>query len=767
MNMSTLFKVALFCLAFGYQLFAVEFPLKDVCYNACMEISGNWLFRFDGSDIGIKERWYDKNFDRSGWEKINVPGIWNKKGGEVSYPCPETVGWYYRNVTIPRTWEEEVLMVFFGSMYTTDVWVNGNYAGIHRGGYTPFMVDITKFIEPGEKNTIVVRVDNRRGKTIPATGMGWHPYGGIYREVHLIHRGFVHLESIASSTQISGNQTVFKFTADVVNNSKTNFSGNVTLQLKDKQKTAGFRTTYVQIPAHSRKNISFSIPVQNAKLWSPENPYLYIVNLLLPYRIPQKVEFQTGLRQFIAKDGKLYLNGKRIWLQGFGNHEEYPGYGSLANEKMMKKDLMLMKNVYNVNTVRTGHYPFHPVFFELCDKLGIIVHTEIPAWQVDKNFMQSDEAWNLWLKCQLEEMVSSFRNHPCIAFWGLSNELYNVPLYHKKAYDFVRSLDTDRFITIVCASTADLESNKIADIIARNFHYGWYHSQSVYALRDNLPVVLRASEGKPIWVAEIGALANYGKYSGGYGDQSRGSETYQDKVVRYGVQYCATQTDQICGVSVWTLSDFHGRNQFLPHGILDENRKPKILGYTICNLFNGNIRVYICEQDTMIKQGVYRASLRYFNPEEKRFQNLVAKWCIIKGQNKIASGSFTFSVFGTRQGEIGNIEFQTPEQPGLYSLWVELYDSKGNWLYTNSGFFDVKEVQIPGVLKVNTDKKYQNLKMMYQGIQVPVYDDIGLVLPFEEGKYQIGFKADGFKDISHEIEIVSGKATELTVRFEK
>ncbi|HOK79386.1 MAG TPA: glycoside hydrolase family 2 TIM barrel-domain containing protein [bacterium] len=765
--MSKLFNVVLLFLISGYCLIAAEFPLKDVCYNASMEISGNWLFKFDSSDLGIKEKWYEKNFDRSNWGKINVPGVWNKKPGEISYPCPETVGWYCCNVAIPATWKEEVLMVFLGSMYITDVWINGKYAGIHRAGYTPFMIDITKFIKPAEKTTIVVRVDNRRGKTIPSTGMGWHPFGGIYREVYLIHRGFVHLESIASSTQINGNQAVFKLTADVVNNSKTNYSGNITVQLKDKQKTAGSRTTYAQVPAGSRKKIIVSIPVQNAKLWSPDNPYLYTVNLTLPYRITQKVEFQTGLRQFLVKDGKFYLNGKRIWLQGFGNHEEYSGYGPCANEKLMKRDLLLMKNVFNANTIRTGHYPFHPLFFELCDKLGFIVHTEIPAWQVDKNFMQSDEAWNLWLKGQLEEMVSSFRNHACVAFWGLSNELYNVPLYHRKAYDFVHSLDPDRFITIVCASTADLESNKIADIVARNFHYGWYHSQSVYALRDNLPVVLRASEGKPIWVAEIGALANYEKYSGGYGDQSRGSETYQDKVVRYGVQYCATQTDQICGISVWTLSDFHGSNQFLPHGILDENRKPKILGYTICNLFNGSIRVYICEEDTMVKQGVYRASLRYFNPEEKNFQNLIAKWCIVKNQKKIASGSFNFSVRGTRQGEIGNIEFQTPEQSGLYSLWVELFDSNGNWLYTNSGFFDVKEVEIPGVLKVKTDKKHQNLKMIYQGIQIPVYDDIGLVLPFEQGKYQMYFRADGYKDIVYDIEITSGKATEISVRFEK
>jgi len=755
-------------LVFVCACFATEFPMKDICINSYIDISGQWLFKMDSSDIGIKEKWYENDFDRKNWEQVIVPGVWNKKPPDIKFPVPATIGWYSKNITIPSNWKEEVLIVFLGSMYTTDVWVDGNYAGVHRGGYTPFFIDITKFVKPGKKSTIAIRVDNRRGKTIPAGHMGWHPYGGIYREVYLIHRGFVHLESISTSTIIERNQATLKVEANIVNNSKSKYSGDIVLQLKDKQQISAYQRAFVTLPAGEKKKLFFELKISNAKLWSPENPYLYNLSISLSYPIPQKAEFPVGLRQFSVMNGKLYLNGKRIYLQGFGNHEEYPGYGPIFNFQNAKKDLLLMKNVFNANALRTGHYPFHPLVFDLCDKLGIIVHTEIPAWQIDKNFVQSDEAWNLWLKGQLEEMVTSLRNHACVAFWGLSNELYDVPVYHKRAADFVRSLDKERFITIVCASTSDLQSNKIADIVARNFHYGWYHSQSVYALREKFPVVLNASEGKPIWVAEIGGLANYGKYSGGYGDQSRGSETYQDKIVRYGVQYCATQSEQICGISVWTLADFYGVNQFLPHGILNENRQPKILGYTICNLFNGDIRLYICEEDTMVKQnGIYRASIRYFNPGEKSFKNLTAKWFIIKGNKTIKSGSINFDVSNKRQDEIGNIEFPAPEQAGLYSLWVTLYDSNGKWLYTNSGFFDVKEVSIPGVLRVKVPEKFKNVKMIYQGIQIPAYEDIGLILPFEQGSYTFEFRADGYKPVFYNAEITSGRATDITVNFEK
>lgn len=758
-------KILFLSLIHVFSLSAGEFPLKDVSCEAYLELSGTWLFRFDNSDTGIKEKWYEKNFDRSSWEKISLPAVWNKKPGEISYPVPETIGWYSKSIKIPYSWNQEIMLVFLGSMYTTDVWVDGRYAGIHRGGYTPFFIDITKLVKPGKEVDIVVRVDNRRGKTIPSTSMGWHPFGGIYREIYLINRKFVHLESISTSTFLNNNQAILKLEAELVNNSGSNFKGEVSLQLKDMQKIVAYQKTYVQTPPQQRKKISFSLKVVNPKLWSPENPYLYTVSISLPSS--QKIEFPFGLREFEAKNGSLYLNGKRIWLQGFGNHEEYPNYGPCVNEEMLKKDLLLMKNVFKVNTLRTGHYPFHPVLFSLCDKLGIIVHTEIPAWQVDRNFIQSEEAWNLWLKNQLEEMVKTYRNHPSVAFWGLSNELYNAPDFHKKAAEFVKGLDPYRFVTIVCASTSDLNSNKIADIVARNFHYGWYHSKSVYALRDNLPVVLNASEGKPIWVAEIGGLANPGNYSGGYGDFSRGTETYQDKILRYGVQYCSTETHQICGVSVWTLSDFHGRNQFIPHGVLDEFRKPKISGYTVCNLFNGSIRLYICEQDTMVKQGdTFRASIRCFNPEEKKYDGLEARWCIIKNQKKLDSGVFRFNI-EERSKEIGKIEFVTGEQTGLYTVWVELFDSKGNWLYTNSCFFDVGNVSNPGVLKIIPHKNYENLTMYYQGIQIPVYPYIGVVLPFEQGNYKFEFRAKGYPSIFKDVSIESGKKTEITIDLKR
>ncbi|MCM8824586.1 MAG: hypothetical protein NC937_00325 [Candidatus Omnitrophica bacterium] len=759
-------KLFILCVFLVLPLRASEFPLKDFSFDAYLDISGTWLFKMDSADTGVKDSWYQKDLDRSNWEKISVPGVWNKKPGEISYPCPEGVGWYFCAVTVPSNWKQEVLIVFLGSMYTTDVWIDGNYAGVHRGGYTPFMMDITKLVSPGKKITIVVRVDNRRGRTIPSSGMGWHPFGGIYREVFLIHRKHLHFDSVATSTVLKGNYALFNLDVDLVNNSKTNFNGEVLLQLKDKQKIAALQKAFVNVASNQKKRINFSLKLNNAKLWSPESPYLYTVKLSLPDF--SKIEFQVGIRQFESKNGNLYLNGKRIWLQGFGNHEEFPNYGPCVDEEKLKKDLLLMKNVYKANAFRTGHYPFHPSLFDLCDKLGIIVHTEIPAWQVNKDFMQSDEAWNLWLKPQLEEMVKTFRNHACIAFWGLSNELYNVPLYHKKAAEFVRSLDKDRFITIVCASTSDLESNSIADIVARNFHYGWYHSKSVYALRDNLGVVLKSSEGKPIWVAEIGALANAGNYSGGYGDLLRGTEKYQDKGIRYGVQYCATQTDQICGISVWTFSDFHGRGQFIAHGILDEYRKPKISGYTICNLFNGNVRIFICEEETLVKQAEnFVASIRTFNPDEKKYRNLEVNWCIIKNQKKVKFGNFRFSVDGERHKEIGKIEFAPPDEPGLYSLWVQLVDSKGNWLYTNSCFFDVKQASNPGILKVIINGNYENVKMVYQDIQIPAYPHTGIILPFEPGNYTFEFRTPGYNSVIKDVVIEQGRLTEIAIDFKK
>jgi len=431
----------------------------------------------------------------------------------------------------------------------------------------------------------------------------------------------------------------------------------------------------------------------------------------------------------------------------------------------------MIKNLFQCNIIRTGHYPNHPLFYELCDRLGLIVHTEIPSWQIERDFVQSEEAWNLWLKPQLEAMVKTLKNYTSIAFWGVSNEQYGTPLYNERAVNLVRELDKSRFITIVGAATSDLQTNKLVDVTARNFHYGWYHSRSVYDLRGGFHRVIEAADNKPVWVAELGAHGISGRLTGSYGDQSRGSETYQDGVVRFGLQYCAAESDLIAGITVWTLTDFYRSGRIEPHGILSENWRPKLAAYTVRNLFNSDLRLFILEDNALCQpDSFWKASLRYFNLTGKEMKNLTARWRILNGGNEITGGQLNFDVTSDRAGEIGVIHWDIPSnaEQGLYTCWVEMADADGKWLYTNSSPFSVGKPAPPGILNVQVSingQPHRKAYALFYGIKIPIYQFPGLIIPLPEGSYNIRFISDGLKEVSREANILSGRSTNITVDF--
>ncbi len=752
---------------------AASFPLRDMAFSDSLDLSSTWFFLEDPKDEGAEAGWYQNSWNRSSWRPVAVPGVWGKRPGQVTYPIYTGLGWYAKSFIIPRHWNQQVILVFLGAMHVADVWVNGRYAGVHRGGYTPFYFEITSLVKPGLRAEIVVRVDNRLSEeTIPSRHLGWQSFGGLYREVYLLHRTPVYPEGISTRVSVpEKGPTLLTVEATMKNDTARNYRGVLSAQVKAETGLVVAREVSVSVKPGGALPVRLELPVEKPRLWSPEDPYLYTLNLGWKYGGWQVVSFPLGLREISLRQGFFYLNNQRLWLQGFGQHEEYPGAGPCLTESMREADLTLLKNVFHANTLRPGHYPNHPLLYELCDRLGIIVFSEIPSWQIKKVFAESEPAWRFWLKPQIEEMIATLRNHACVCFWGVANEQHGTPLYNEKATGLVRSLDSSRPVTIVFASAAELESTRLVDFLARNFHYGWYHSKSVYALRENLPLVLQAASGKPVWVAEQGALANPGRLDGGYGDQSRGSETYQDHVVRFGFQYAATASEHICGVSLWTLSDFHRDNTLCYHGLLEEKRQGKLLAYTAANLLRGDLRLFLCEDNALCPaDGSWRVSLRYFNPRGLKASRLTATWKILRGITELARGVIAFDVDGHRQAEIGSVNFPASRTiPGvLHTFWVEVTDSQGEWIYTNSSPFDVGQPSRPGVLKVQTTasgRPVENAFVIFSGVRVPVYPSVGLLLPLPPGDYPLVVKAPNWPEVSRQVKITAGQLSPVEVDF--
>lgn len=749
------------------------FPLRDVAVSDVIDLQGNWQFRTDSGTTGITDSWFATNFDRSAWTNASVPGIWWEKPGKIRFPIYTGKGWYSRSVQIPANWTNTIVLAFLGSMHVTDVWVNGDYIGVHRGGYSPFFFEITPKIRPGTDVSIVVRVDNTVGQqTLPGGNMGWQNFGGIYREVYLLHQPSVRPEAIATSVSVAPDgQAVLKITGNFTNGTETAFNGTVSLDLLAKKRTVASTKIEIQISPKVNTALALELPVKKPHLWTPDDPFLHTLRIVWNSSGSQKMELRAGLREFRFEGSHFLLNNRRVWLQGFGTHEEYEGWGPCIPPDLRRSDLKLMKDVFRCNTLRPGHYPNHPILYDMCDEMGFIVFSEIPAWQIPNPFLESDLAWENWFKPQLTEMVTTLRNHTCIAMWGVANEIYDTRAYFRRALAYMKDLDSSRITTFVVASTCDLPITELTQIAARNFHYGWYHSEEVYALRDALIATEKQVGTKPIWVAEVGGLAGLGKLGGGYGDRSRGTETYLDKIIRFGVQYSPTQSDKVIGISVWTWNDFHRGNGIEAHGILSEGRIPKLSAYTVCNLFNGDLRVFVCETNSMCRLGgEWQASLRYFNPLEKEHKGLNVRWSILQKDKQVLSETLPFNVPSKRSGEFAAVKWAIPpdQSPGLYSFLVELCDSRGNWLHSNSSFFDVSQPSRPGVLSVKAQrdgKPVDQAWAVFSGFRIPIYPFVGLMIPLPEGQYEMEFHAKGAKPVKKVFAIALARMEKIEINF--
>ncbi|MBN1673444.1 MAG: hypothetical protein JXR37_20530 [Kiritimatiellae bacterium] len=782
MNRSGYMLFAAVCLCAVVSHAGAGFPLRDMAVSDSMELSGAWQFRQDPADAGVAQSWFMPGADRTGWTEARVPGVWGWDSGPGRLPVYTGVAWYCRRVAIPANWTGAVSVVFLGAMFAADVWVNGEYVGVHRGGYAPFALGVpAAACSPGQEADLVVRVDNRlRDNTAPAKKVGWQPYGGLYREVFLVHQPAVRPEGVFVRTELGADgAALVRVSGTLTNGTASAYEGELALRLAAGQQTVASQQLALAVEAGGGAPFEAGLAVKNARLWSPADPYLHTLRVTWPWQGAQPLEFEVGLREVRVTGSRVLVNNRELWLQGFGAHEEYDQAGPCIPEPVRRAELVRMKTDYGCNTLRPGHYVNHPALYTLCDELGFLVFSEIPLWQLQSQHIVSQETWATWIEPQLRDMVVGLRNHACVAFWGIANELphreepdlENQRRYFTKALAYVQGLDPTRPATPVCASTRSLFAYDLVAMGARNLHYGWYHSPRVYGVRDGLAENLRAAGGKPILVAELGAHASAGRLTGGYGDPARGSETYQDKVIRFGYQYCATQSDTIPGILIWTWSDFHRQARLCPHGIFSEARRPKLAAYTVRNLFEGDIRVFVCEEDVRCAPGgTWRADLYAFNPRRRPWPRLNARWCILDGAERVAEGALAAEVAGARAQRIGEVAWPIPgsARHGLYVFWVQLLDGAGKWLHTNSSPFDVGTPSRPGILTASAragGEPIPNAWMSLAGVRVPVYPFPGLLLPLRQGAYELEFHADGFAPQRRSVQMHDGLPASVVVEF--
>lgn len=722
---------------------AADFPLRDLPVRDAVSLP-DW--RFQAVPGGVtNEDWSGPEMadEREEWTSVTLPAVWDREPGQVDKRAPTQTGWFRKVVEIPPDWTGGVEIGFLAAKYSADVFVDGEYKLTHRGGYTPFRVPLGPAEDLPESVEVVVRVDNRlSNETAPKSRVGWKTYGGLDREVCLLHRPPVRPERPVVRTRRNENGAwSLSLSADTVGVPGTPLE----ISLSGDGETVA--STRLEDWADG---VESELSVDRPALWSPEHPNLYTLTLSWG---GDRLSFPVGFRELVWRDGHLYVNGGRTWLRGFGQHEAWPNAGHIGTPEQRRRDLRLMKEAFGANAVRPGHYPNHPDLYNLADELGLLVFSEIPVWQNPSNVLATDRVWDAWLEPQLREMVELARNHPSAMAWGVLNETGGAHAYVARARAFLKELDPDRPVAAVLAATRDLEVGGITDLLARNLHYGWYHARSVYKLRQGLERNLQAAKGKPLWVAELGGMADRGRIGDGYGDGPRGTELYQEKMTRFGLQHVMSRADELAGISLWTLTDFHPN----PHGVLNLEREPKLAAYPVANLMRPDRVVLALENERRIPPGGgLEIDLKIFSREPAPGEAVEVDWSLRRGTEILLEGRVSESLSEGWVTDLETIRWPVPADapPALLHFQAELRNPDGGIRHSLALPVEIGEGGGIGVLRLSPPGDGVPREVTVMGMPMTVYQHVGLILALPPGEVEIR-RGDSTRSVT----IESGRAT--------
>lgn len=444
-------------------------------------LNGTWKFNWVKHPDLAPTNFHLVSTDVSYWDDIEVPSNWQMKGyGKPIYTnhvypfeknppyimngnipddytqneLPNPVGSYRREFEIPANWNKrEIFLHFDGVQSAMYVWINGQRIGYSEGSMTPAEFNITKHIKSG-KNIIAVRVYRWSDGSYLEDQDFWR-LSGIYRDVFLYSVPKIHLWDYFLTSDFSED-----FNTATLNTKLTfrNYGGKGDYQLdaylveKDGPINSAKKLFEKQIRNVSKKGLTIQLQneIQEPKLWSAEVPNLYNIIFVLKYpdgEIAEVLQTNFGFRKIEIKDQQLFINGKSVILKGVNRHEWDPFDGRAISKESMVNDIKMFKQ-FNINTVRTSHYPNRPIWYKLCDEYGIYVISEANVESHGMGFIKDKTLAGFpnWQKAHVDRNVRSVerdKNHPSIIMWSMGNEAGAGPNF-KASCEAIKSIDKTR-----------------------------------------------------------------------------------------------------------------------------------------------------------------------------------------------------------------------------------------------------------------------------------------------------------------------------------
>ena len=494
------------------------------------------------------------------------------------------IGWYRYELTPKDEWKgKRIVLDFQGIMLVGDVYLNGKRIGGTDYGYLGFDIDLSKLLKWGQPNEIAVKADTQN-----PSNSRWFTGAGLYRDVNLIVTNkdlFFPRHPLFIRTQ--DNKEV-KIKAEIINQQKV-AKGQSTAKMP-----VGVRILDAdgKVVAEQKNDIHFnakwrdreyelpSISLENAKLWSPDSPYLYTAEVTLydsKGNIADQIKEPFGVRTIeIVPQKGLLVNGKKVLLKGYANHHTLGALGAAAYPRAIEKRLKLMKE-FGMNHIRTSHNPYSEDFLKLCDKYGILVVDELyDKWLTQYAGGRVD--WeSLWQK-DVPEWVKRDRNHPSVVMWSLGNELQqysNLPFNdwgvtaYKLQKELLHRYDDTRLTTVAM------------------------HPRYRNLETDSIPADLAVA-------TEVNSY-NY-RYMYFPGDSKRYPEKtfYQSEasVAAMGPNFYEMDLDKVIGLAYWGAIDYLGESMGWPvkgwnQGVFDLSLQPKPDAYFVKSMFSDEPTVHI------------------------------------------------------------------------------------------------------------------------------------------------------------------------------
>lgn len=435
-----------------------------------LSLNGLWNFKYSESIDSKPEDFYKNDYNTSNWDTIKVPSNWEVEGFGVpiyvnaSYPfqngklnppdIPDQnnpVGSYKRTFSLPEDWEGKEILIHFGAVKSAFyIWINGQKVGYSQGSKLPAEFNITSYVHPGS-NSIALEVYRWSDGSYLECQDFWR-ISGIERDVYLYARPKVQLTDFHSIASLKNNYKDgdLNLSVSIKNTDITKHSGSIHVEVIKNDNVFFATSTPYQLLSNQEKVLNFNQLIPNIQSWSAESPELYRLNISLHNkkgRLVEAVSKNIGFRTSEVKNGNYLLNGKPILFKGVNRHEHDPNTGHVISRKDMLRDIQLFKQ-YNINAVRTSHYPNDPYFYELCDKYGIYVIDEANieshgmGYALDRTLANNP----LWLNAHLDRvkrMIERDKNHPSILIWSLGNEAGNGYNFYE-SYLLAKRLDPSR-----------------------------------------------------------------------------------------------------------------------------------------------------------------------------------------------------------------------------------------------------------------------------------------------------------------------------------